>query len=425
MGSGRAGDGAGPTAKQADGDKNGLLLAVCFGVPIILFFGISLFIMFTGTYFIGGLTLLYCKLVVGVSPRPVERLPNGERKRRVLLVTDTAQTQICGVLRKFNELQDHLTRQGHEVAVLHTDMFLSLAMPRYEEVRIAVPTPFMIYKSTRIFLEFDPDLVNLLTEGNCGLVARFLCQLTGKSYTTMWCTRYDLYLGDLLGDRIARLGRAFLTWFHSGEIVITPSPSMAKELIRMDCVPPAKCVPIMNGCNTAMFSPDGPTLAEMADMPRPIWLYVGRVSHEKNVLALLELHDKIEGSIAIVGKGPFFREAVERFAGPKVKFLGWRQGDELYAAYRSADAFAFTSRTDTFGQVNIEAMASGLPVAAFPVTGPIDLVKEGETGSVNDDLFTACKKAIATKDKQKCLDHARSFSWEVMSNKFMAAHKDI
>lgn len=423
MGAGRAGDG--PTAKQADGDKSGLVLAVCFGVPVILFFVISLFIMFTGTYIIGGITLLYCKLVLGVKPRAPELLPNGQRKRRVLLVTDTAQTQICGVLRKFNELQDHLTRQGHEVAVLNTDMFMSLAMPRYEEVRIAVPTPVMIYKSTRIFLEFDPDLVNLLTEGNCGLVARFLCALTGKSYTTMWCTRYDLYVGDLLGERIASLSRAFLTWFHSGDIVITPSPSMAKELVRMECVEPARCVPIMNGCNTAMFSPDGPTLPEMAGMPHPIWLYVGRVSHEKNVLALLELHDKIKGSIAIVGKGPFFAEAVERFAGPKVKFLGWRQGDELYAAYRSADAFAFTSMTDTFGQVNIEAMASGLPVAAFPVTGPIDLIIEGETGSVNANLLTACRTAIATKDEQKCLAHARSFSWEEMSHKFMQAHKDI
>lgn len=174
----------------------------------------------------------------------------------------------------------------------------------------------------------------------------------------------------------------------------------------------------MNGCNTSAFSPNGPKLADMEGMKRPIWLYVGRVSHEKNVLALLELHDKIKGSIAIVGKGPFFQEAKERFESENVKFLGWRQGEELYSAYRSADAFAFTSRTDTFGQVNIEAMASGLPVAAFPVTGPIDLVVDG-CGAVDDDLLVAMKKAIATKDVQKCLEHARSFSWEEMTTKFL------
>lgn len=415
----------GSSAKTADGDKSATWLVVFFGIPALSIFGACLVALFFGTYVIGGLTLLYCKWVLGVRPRPKETLPSGESKRRVLLVTDTSQSQICGVLRKFNELQHHLKLRGHAVEVIHTDMFYSFAMPRYEEVRLCVPTPVMIYRSARLFAEFDPDVINLLTEGNCGLVTRFLCILTGKPFTTMWCTRYDLYVEDLLGPRIASLGRVFLGWFHGGaEKVITPSPSMGRELIRMECVTPAKCTPIMNGCNTSAFSPDGPKLDEMKGMKHPIWLYVGRVSHEKNVLALLELHDRIEGSIAIVGKGPFFKEATERFAGDRVKFLGWRQGAELYSAYRSADAFAFTSKTDTFGQVNIEAMASGLPVAAFPVTGPIDLVVDG-CGAVHGDLLTAMKKAIATKDVQKCLDHARSFSWGEMTTRFLEAHEGI
>jgi len=378
-----------------------------------------------GTYIIGGITLLYCKLVLGIRPRPLETLPSGEPKRRILLVTDTSQSNTCGVLRKFNELRHHLKLRGHDVEVIETDMFYNFAVPRYEDVRLCFPTPGMLYRSARLFAEFDPDLVNILTEGNCGLVARFLCVLTGKHFTTMWCTRYDLYAEKLLDPRLAFVHRGLLTFFHSAsDKVITPSPSMGRELIRSECVTPAQCTPIMNGCDTTAFSPDGPKLDEMKGMKHPIWLYVGRICHEKNVLALLELHDKIEGSIAIVGKGQLFHEAVERFASDKVTFLGWRHGEELYSAYRSADAFVFPSKTDTFGQVIIEAMASGLPVAGFPVTGPIDLVVDG-CGAVDDDLLTAMTKAIATKDAQKCLRHARSFSWEEMTTNFLEAHEGI
>lgn len=114
-------------------------------------------------------------------------------------------------------------------------------------------------------------------------------------------------------------------------------------------------------------------------------------------------------------------QAVEKYASDKFKFLGWRSGEDLTAAYRTADVFVFPSRTDTFGQVIIEAMASGVPVAAFPVTGPIDLVVEG-TGAVDADLLTACKKARAEKNADKCVAHAKTFSWNRMADEFLAAH---
>lgn len=145
------------------------------------------------------------------------------------------------------------------------------------------------------------------------------------------------------------------------------------------------------------------------------------MSHEKNIMAFLDLHEKLPGSIAIVGEGPMYKQAKKNFASEKFKFLGWQTGENLTSAYRTADVFVFPSRTDTFGQVVIEAMASGVPVAAFPVTGPIDLVVEG-TGAVDDSLLAACKKAHAEKNVARCVAHAKTFSWTRMTDEFLAAH---
>lgn len=234
----------------------------------------------------------------------------------------------------------------------------------------------------------------------------------------------DLYAAQFVGEMVATIGLKFLTVFHRAAFrVITPSPSFGRVLINLGCVDEDKCRPILNGCNTQSFSPDGPKDPAMADLQHPIWLYVGRVSHEKNVLAFLSLRDKLPGSIAVVGQGPYFEEAVQKFSSDRCKFLGWRKGEELTAAYRGADFFVFPSKTDTFGQVIIEAMASGLPVAAHPVTGPIDLVVEG-TGAVDDDLLVACNKAMKVTNKSDCVAHAKKFSWSRMADEFLLVHAE-
>ena len=220
----------------------------------------------------------------------------------------------------------------------------------------------------------DPQVVGTLTEGNMGIILRVFCSMIGRKYTTMWCTRGDLYAHEYMGPFAGWVGRKFLTMFHHGSYaVITPSPSMAREIVRLGCVSEARCRPILNGCNVDEFSPEGPLSGDMVGLQRPIWLYCGRVSHEKNILAFLHLAHRLPGSIVIVGNGPLYEEAVRDYASPRCVFLGWRGGADLSACYRTADVFVFPSRTDTFGQVIIEAMASGVPVAAFPVTGPIDL----------------------------------------------------
>eukprot|EP00040_Diaphanoeca_grandis_P003155 m.23961 g.23961 ORF g.23961 m.23961 type:complete len:422 (-) comp14430_c0_seq1:140-1405(-) len=373
------------------------------------------------TRIISSTILLWRRFMVSSKPG---KNRGGNRKERVLLVTDTGPTNICGVLRKFHELQVHLKEQGCEVEVIHTGQFLAFPAPWFKEVELPIPTPYMLSQVALTIERFDPDHINIMTEGTLGLVTRCHCTLAGRKFTTMWCTRFDLYMEEVMSV-LAGLARSFLKWFHGrSQRVITPSPSMGRELIHEKLVGPEKCRPIMNGCNTSAFTPNGPKCAEMKDMAKPIWLYVGRVSQEKNVLKFLELHDKLPGSLAVVGQGPFFDEAVNRFSSDKVKFLGWQSGEDLAATYRSADVFVFPSRTDTFGQVMVEAMASGLPVAAFPVTGPIDVVASDDVGCVDEDLYTACMTAYRNKDMVKCVKYAKTFSWSSMTSQFLEVQRE-
>ena len=254
------------------------------------------------------------------------------------------------------------------------------------------------------------------------------CTLNGRKYTTMYCSRFDLYVAEVVGDIPARLCASWLSWFHSwSSAVITPSPSMAENLRAQ--IP--HVTGILNGCDTTSFSPDGPKCPEMEDLAHPIWLYVGRVCKEKNVGALmsLALESKLEGTVVIVGKGPDLDDYEKAYSNAKtstaVKFLGWRSGADLESVYRSADVFVFPSLTDTFGQVMVEAMASGLPVAAFPTTGPVDVVRNDVTGSLDSDLQQACRKALESKNNDACLAHARTFSWNEMSKKFLAVQPPL
>ena len=269
---------------------------------------------------------------------------------------------------------------------------------------------------------------SFLTEGPLGMMGAVHCTLNGRKYTTMYCSRFDLYLAEAVGDIAARVCASWLSWFHSWSFaVITPSPSMAENLRPQ--IP--HVTGILNGCDTKSFSPYGPKCPDMEGLSHPIWLYVGRVCKEKNVGALMDLalKAKLEGTVVVVGKGPDLDEFQRAYDSTEtstaVKFLGWRSGAELESVYRSADVFVFPSLTDTFGQVMVEAMASGLPVAAFPTTGPVDVVLDGVTGSLHSDLLQACRKALSTKDSDACVAHARSFSWNEMSKKFLRVQPPV
>ena len=279
----------------------------------------------------------------------------------------------------------------------------------------------MKFSSLRCLLDSreDADFVCIMSEAPLGWLALLYCYMNGIAISTMRCSRFDLHVGSVLGKHAA----AFVDWsmdlFHSySSVCITPSMSMA-NFLRPRC---PHVVGIHNGCNTQNFSPGGPMCAKMVDMERPIWLSVGRICREKNITELLDLAKEglLPGTVCVVGTGGDLEAYKREYknAETPVVFLGWKSGADLEAVYRSADVFVFTSRTDTFGNVMVEAMASGLPVAAHDVIGPQDIVTP-VTGCLDECLLTACAHALRMKDSSKCVAHAKSFSWDEMCMKFL------
>eukprot|EP00753_Platysulcus_tardus_P016795 PLAT6043.2.p1 GENE.PLAT6043.2~~PLAT6043.2.p1 ORF type:complete len:393 (-),score=165.97 PLAT6043.2:30-1157(-) len=343
------------------------------------------------------------------------------QRTRVLLVTDAWLPNLCGVTRKAQALEKELQAAGCDVLVIHPELFPTLPLLGFmPEVHVALAWPPRL---ARMITAFDPHYINIMTECVLGLTARFVCDALRRAYTTMYCTRMAEYAALYwLTAPFASIIRRYFRWFHArSRAVITPSASMADMLREQEQLTGVVAIP--NGCDTSAFTPDGPRARELEAMKRPIWLYVGRLGREKNVEALLQL-DALPGTRVLVGAGPRLQALRRRFAAEDVHFLGWRSGQQLSALYRSADVFVFPSRTDTFGQVMVEAMASGLPVAAHPVTGPRDVVRHGRTGALHDDLHAACRAALKDKDSSACIAHARSFSWQAMAARFMQTVKD-
>ena len=409
-----------------------LLVALCWRLVNFL-----VFIVFPG-YIIKHVMLFFIRqLRTGTSGAQ-------DGIKRVLLVNDCNDTQVCGVLRKFYAMQKHLTEEGYEVHTIQTDQLQSCMkfwMPFFPEVKCCVYTPYLQYTISREIERFNPDAINILTEGTLGVATRMHCRVMNRKFSTMFCTRYDVgceiscaamveqkkhfkTVGKAFTWFLGYITRMYVRWFHSQSMAtITPSPTMGRILEAQELAPNIQ--PIFNGCDTSSFSPDGELCPEMKDLPRPIWLSVGRLCKSKNVGSLLDIAHELPGTVVFVGKGPYFDGAVEAYAGDKIKFLGWKTGDALAACYRTADVFVFTSKLDTFGQVMVEAMASGLCVAGLPVPGPIDVVKDGVTGALDDDLLTACRQALASKNLDACVSHARTFSWPHMCRQFIKLHRTI
>lgn len=325
---------------------------------------------------------------------------------KVLIVSDCANSQICGVTRKQNELIKQLQFKNHIPKLLSPDYFFTLPVPYFKQVRFVIPSPFSYRKIVKLFEKFKPEIVNIMTEGSLGLMVSIHCILKGIPYTTMRCTQFENYipwLHNIISD--------YLYIFHSfSRACITPSPTLARQYKH----PNAQG--ILNGCDTSEFTNKGKIHKEIEKIKGPKWLYVGRISPEKNIDAFVSLYDKLPGSFIIIGSGPSISNIKQ---SKNIYYLGWKHGKELSEIYRSCDVFVFPSKTDTFGQVMVEAMASGLPVAAYPVTGPIDVVKDGITGCLHVDLKYACESAYKFKNSENCIQHAKTFSWSEMCDKFL------
>jgi glycosyltransferase involved in cell wall biosynthesis len=300
---------------------------------------------------------------------------------RILIATDAWRPQINGVVRTYENLRHGLEASGHEVTVLSPSNFMTLPCPGYREIRLALPNTALI--SERV-LRSGIEHIHIATEGPIGWATRTICLRHGVRFTTSFHTRFPEYLETYIGLP-ASISYRVQRRFHSRSIgTFVATPSLKNELERRGF---ERLMLWSRGVDTALFR-SRPAGAHKPGVPT--FLYVGRVSREKNVEAFLSLD--LPGRKVVVGDGPLLPLLRRQFSN--VDFKGAKTGDALAAEYSAADVFVFPSRTDTFGLVLLEAMASGVPIAAYPVMGPIDIVTPGVTGILAEDLRTAALQAL-------------------------------
>lgn len=328
---------------------------------------------------------------------------------RILIVTDAWAPQVNGVVRTLAATRDALSAMGHEVSLIAPDQFASLPCPTYPEIRLAIAAEAAV---GRRIADAAPDAIHIATEGPLGLAARNWCVKRGLPFTTAYHTQFPDYVARR--TRLpAGLFWRYIRWFHGrSAAVLVSTPTMQRALAAHGI---AQTRPWGRGVDLRLFGHDGVPDPSIAAVPGPRLLYVGRVSVEKNVEAFLDCRHP--GAKIVVGDGPALARLKRRY--PEVAFLGPRHGEALAAAYRAADVLVFPSRTDTFGLVMIEALACGTPVAAFPVPGPVDVLRP-EVGSMDPDLDWAIARALEC-DRAACAALARSFNWEASARQFLAA----
>lgn len=326
---------------------------------------------------------------------------------KIVIVTDAWTPQVNGVVRTLQAVAGELRREGHEVTTITPDLFYSLPCPTYPEIRLALTYAGAV---GRMIEAAAPDAIHLATEGPLCLTARRWCLRNGFPFTTAYHTQFPDYVAKRTGMPAEWFWR-YIRWFHApARAVLVSTPGVRAELRRHG-------IPHLRhwgrGVDLQCFHPGAPPPECYAALPRPVQLYVGRVAVEKNIEAFLETAQP--GSKVVVGEGPARAELQARY--PDAMFLGPLYGEALAGAYAGADVFVFPSRTDTFGLVMIEALACGTPVAAFPVTGPVDVLTEA-TSAMDEDLDSAIAAAL-TRDRTACARYGQGFSWQASARQFL------
>lgn len=323
---------------------------------------------------------------------------------RILIATDAWRPQVNGVVRSLEALAKSARAFNVDIDFLTPLDFYSLPMPGYSEIRLAFASPKFIRRK----LEENYSHVHIATEGPIGFVTRAECLRAGRCFTTSFHTLFPEYLHARTGLPVA-FSYAWLRRFHNaGAGTMVSTPSLARELQGRGF---KRLLRWSRGVDHELFSPK----AQISlDLPRPIFLYAGRLAIEKNLEAFLSLD--LPGSKVIVGDGPAGAMLKTKF--PDAHFMGIKTSAELAPIYASSDVFVFPSRTDTFGMVLIEALSCGLPVAAFPVMGPVDVIGDSGAGVLNDDLRVAALEALKIP-RETARKHALTFCWENCAQQFL------
>ncbi len=334
--------------------------------------------------------------------------------KTILIVTDAWYPQINGVVRTLEKLAQIMREQGYRVEFLEPSSFLTIPMPTYKEIRLSLTIPSAIRNKIN---SIAPDAIHIATEGPLGAMARHYCKKRNIAFSTSFHTQYPEYLRARAPVPL-RWTYAYFRRFHSAaKYCLVSSKTVANRLKDRGF---ENIVDWSLGVDLDIFNPSHRVDNFFEDrvknnIARPVYLYVGRVAVEKNIEAFLSLN--LDGTKIVVGSGPALEELQKKYKD--VIFVGSKKGEELSQYYASADCFVFPSRTDTFGLVLLEAMASGTPVAAYPVQGPLDVVADSGAGILDENLQKAAIKAVNI-ERKICRKYASKFTWQASADIFLA-----
>lgn len=325
---------------------------------------------------------------------------------KIAIVTDAWRPQVNGVVRTYENTGEQLRQMGHEVLFITPEDFSTVPCPTYPSIHLAVLPK---RKVVRLLKEFQADAIHVATEGPLGNAARAFCVKQKLPFTTSFHTQFPEYI-RMRAPIPLNWSYAYVRRFHSAaRRTFVPTPSQKQRLEERGF---ANVVVWSRGVNTRVFKPRDKSFLSL---PRPIFAYMGRVAVEKNIESFLDLD--LSGSKVVIGDGPDLKKLQTRYSN--CTFTGFKFGEELAKYIAASDVFVFPSLTDTFGIVLLEAMACGIPVAAYPVTGPIDVVENGRTGILDKDLGKAAMAALEL-NPQDCIDYSHARSWRSCTETFVS-----
>lgn len=344
----------------------------------------------------------------------------GNGMMRVVIVTDAWEPQINGVVRTLRETIVRLRSRGHDVRLITPDMFRTLPCPGYDEIRLALVPRFRV---RRYLDDVRPDIVHIATEGPIGWSARGWCMDRNVPFTTAFHTRFPDYAAVRTGLSPKYFWPIMRRFHKPSRAVMVSTPALQVELATRGI---GRTRLWSRGIDADLFRPGRIVPQWIQKLPRPVMLSVGRVSVEKNLCAFLDAD--LPGTKLVVGDGPALPSLRAQY--PDAVFAGHRDGDDLADVYAAADIFVFSSRTDTFGLVMIEALACGTPVAGYPVAGPLDIVGadglggdgrlQQPVGVLDEDLAVAIRQAL-TCNRAMAARYGASYSWDRSTDQFETA----
>jgi len=333
--------------------------------------------------------------------------------RRILIVTDAWEPQVNGVVRTLKAVAVELTAMGHRVRFATPQNEMTVPLPTYPQVRLAL---FPRHGIQRTLEDFAPDAIHIATEGTMGLSARRLCLQKGFRFSTSFHTHFPEYVHARFPWIPQRVIYGALRKFHTAASATMVATTVLQKELEQRGFTNLALWP--RGVDIGLFAPAARKRFDRLGLgiTRPLFLYVGRLAVEKNVEAFLALD--LPGTKLVVGDGPQRAELERRF--PKAVFIGERTDRELAALYAASDVFVFPSRTDTFGLVLLEALACGTPIAAYPVNGALDILDKTPVAALAEDLRTACLAALAIP-RTTCREFAQVRSWRKSAEQFLGS----